>query len=80
MLPPAEDPRHPYRVEVVLPPWLQNGDPALRRWLFSYGGALRLEGPQGLVEEQHKWLKEALPPWGQVRRRACGRCRIGAGW
>jgi len=44
-------------VEVALPPWVLDGDPALRRWLFSYGGALRLEGPQGLVEEQRHWLK-----------------------
>jgi len=35
-----------------------------RRWLFSYGGALRLEGPQGLVEEQRQWFKEALAALG----------------
>jgi hypothetical protein len=64
VLPPAADPRHPYRVEVALPPWVLDGDPALRRWLFSYGGALRLEGPQGLVEEQGHWLKEAFAALG----------------
>ena len=55
---------HPYRVEVALPPWVLDDDPALRRWLFSYGGALRLEGPQGLVEEQSQWLKDALAALG----------------
>jgi predicted kinase len=64
VLPPAADPCHPYRVEVALPPWVLDGDPALRRWLFSYGGALRLEGPQGLVEEQRQWFKEALAALG----------------
>jgi hypothetical protein len=64
VLPPAEDPRNPYQVEVVLPPWLLDGDPTLHRWLFSYGGALRLEGYQGLVEEQHQWFKEALAALG----------------
>ena len=64
MLPPAADPRHPYRVEVALPPWVLDGDPALRRWLFSYGGALRLEGPPALVQEQRQWLKEALAALG----------------
>jgi hypothetical protein len=64
VLPPAADPRHPYRVEVALPPWVLDGDPALRRWLFSYGGALRLEGPPALVQEQRQWLKEALAALG----------------
>ena len=43
---------HPYRVEVALSPWVLDGAPALRRWLLSYGDALRLEGPRALVEEQ----------------------------
>ena len=60
VLPPAEDSRHPYRVEVALPPWVLDGDPALRHWLFSYGGAIRLEAPQALVEEPRQWLKDAL--------------------
>jgi hypothetical protein len=60
VLPPAEDSLHPYRVEVALPPWVLDGDPALRHWLFPYGGAIRLEAPQALVEEPRQWLKEAL--------------------
>jgi hypothetical protein len=80
VLPPAEDPRNPYQVEVVLPPWLLDGDPALRRWLFSYGSALRLEGYQGLVVEQHQWFKEALAALGlspaESLREVAGLC----GW
>ncbi len=45
---------HPYRVEVALPPWVLDGVTALRRWLLSYGGALWLEGPRALVEEQRQ--------------------------
>ena len=64
VLPPADDPRHPYPVEVALPPWVLSGDPELRRWLFSYGGAIRLEAPQALVEEHRQWLKGALAALG----------------
>jgi len=45
---------HPYRVEVALLPWVLDGVTALRRWLLSYGGALWLEGPRALVEEQRQ--------------------------
>jgi hypothetical protein len=27
---------------------------------FPYGGAIRLEAPQALVEEPRQWLKDAL--------------------
>ncbi len=64
VLPPAEDPRHPYPVEVALPPWVLAGDPELRRWLFSYGAAIRLEGPRALVEEHRRWLQDALKAQG----------------
>jgi predicted kinase len=59
-LPPAQDPRHPYRLEVALPPWVLADDPELRRWLFSYGAAIRLEAPRSLVQEQRRWLQDAL--------------------
>ncbi len=45
---------HPYRVEVALSPWVLDGVPALRRWLLSYGGALRLEVPRALAEQQRQ--------------------------
>ncbi|MFM7285967.1 MAG: AAA family ATPase [Cyanobium sp.] len=60
VLPVVDDARHPYRLEVSLPPWVLADDPALRRWLFSYGAAIRLEGPEALVAEHRRWLKEAL--------------------
>ncbi len=49
---------HPYRVEVALPLWVLDGVTALRRWLLSYAGALRLEGPRALVEEQRQWRQQ----------------------
>ena len=80
MLPPAQDPRHPYRVEVALPRWVLDGDPALRRWLFSYGDALQLEGLQGLVQEQLQWFKDALAALGlspaEVPQEAPDRCGL----
>ena len=67
-------------MEVALPPWVLDGDPALRRWLFSYGGALRLEGPQGLVQEQRQWFKDALAALGpspaEVPQEAPDRCGL----
>jgi hypothetical protein len=54
---------HPYRVEVALPPWVFDGVPALRRWLFPNAGALWLEGPRALAEQQRQrrqrnWLDQ----------------------
>jgi hypothetical protein len=45
---------YPFRAEVALPPWVLDGVPALRRWLFFYGGALLLEGPLALVVVQRQ--------------------------
>ena len=57
---------HPYRVEVALPSWVLDGIAALRRWLLSYAGALRLEGPRALVEEQRQRLQRHW--FDQIRR------------
>jgi hypothetical protein len=57
---------HPYRVEVALPSWVLDGVPALRRWLLSYGRALRLEVPRALVEEQRQWRQRNC--FDQIRR------------
>ena len=57
---------HPYRVEVALPPWVLDGVPALRRWLFSYAGALCLDGPQSLVVVQRQWQQRNW--FDQIRR------------
>ena len=57
---------HPYRVEVALPTWVLDDVPALRRWLLTYGDALRLEGPRALVEEQRQWRQRNW--FDQIRR------------
>ena len=54
------DPLHPYPVEVDLPGWVLDGDGELRRWLLSYGNAIRLEAPQSLVAEHRDALRQAL--------------------
>ena len=59
-LPWNDDPRHPYAVEIDLPGWVLRKDQELRRWLFAYGAALRLQGPEELVEEQRRWLAAAI--------------------
>jgi hypothetical protein len=83
VLPPIKDPRHPYRVAVALPPWVLADDPELRRWLFSYGAAIRLEGPRALVEEQRRWLQEALaalePARAAEHDEECAGCSAAAG-
>jgi hypothetical protein len=53
-------------MEVALPPRVLDGVPALRRWLLSYGGALRLKGPRALVEEQRQWRQRNW--FDQIRR------------
>ena len=60
MLPPAEDSRYPYRVEVALPPWVLEGDPALRHWLLPTAAPSAWRLPQALVKEPRQWLKDAL--------------------
>ena len=54
------DPRHPYPLEIDLPRWVLERDPELRRWLFAYGPALRIEAPAALVAEHQRWLLRAL--------------------
>jgi hypothetical protein len=64
----GDDPRHPYPVEVDLPSWVVTGDGELRRWLFSYGPAIRLEEPAELVADHRKWLKIALESYRYTNR------------
>jgi len=56
----SNDPRHPYPVEIDLPRWVLQCDPELRRWLFAYGPALRIEAPATLVKAHRIWLLQAL--------------------
>jgi hypothetical protein len=71
---------HPYPLEVDLPRWVLAGDPQLRRWLFAYGPALRIEAPAALVAEHQRWLLEAVEGYadagrslGPIRKRAAAK-------
>ena len=76
-----DDPRHPYPVEVELPEWVVAGDGELRRWLFSYGGELRIEAPAALAAEHRQWLSQALAAYGaaaaDAEAPAGAECRAG---
>lgn len=71
-----DDPHHPYPVEVELPQWVVAGDGELRRWLFSYGGELRIEAPAALAAEHRQWLSQALAAYGAAA--AAGEVPAGA--
>jgi hypothetical protein len=64
------DPRHPYPVEIDLPRWVLDHDPELRRWLFAYGAAVRIEAPAALVAEHQRWLLLALQGYAQAGQQA----------
>ena len=47
-------------------------DPELRRWIFSLGAGIRIEAPASLVEEQRRWLADALrlyEPMAQISQK-----------
>ncbi len=56
----------PYPVEVDLPVWVISGDVELRRWLYSYGAAVRIEAPAELAAEHRQWLRDALAMYKPV--------------
>jgi len=56
----------PYPVEVDLPLWVVSADSELRRWLFSYGAAIRIEAPAELAAEHRRWLRAALAVYRPV--------------
>jgi predicted kinase len=56
----SADSHFPYPVEVDLPVWVMSGDAELRRWLYSYGAAVRIEAPAELAAEHRQWLRDAL--------------------
>jgi len=63
---------HPYPVELDLPEWVLRDDPELRRWIFSLGAGIRIEAPASLVEEQRRWLTDALriyEPMAQISQK-----------
>jgi hypothetical protein len=73
---------HPYPLEVDLPRWVLEGDPELRRWLFAYGPALRIEAPAALVAEHQRWLLEALEGYAAAGELSSDSNEVsdGAGW
>jgi predicted kinase len=58
---------HLYPVEIDLPPWSVARDPELRRWLFSFGGGVRIDAPLALRQEHQQWLKAALAAYPSRR-------------
>ena len=51
---------HPHPVEIDLPSWILGGGIALRRWLFGFGSAIRIEAPVTLRAEQQGMALEVL--------------------
>jgi hypothetical protein len=51
---------HPHPVEIDLPSWILSGGMELRRWLFSFGSAIRIEAPEALRVEQQGMALEVL--------------------
>ena len=60
---------HLYPVEIDLPPWTVTRDLELRRWLFSFGGGVRIDAPLALRQEHQQWHKTALSAYPQRRPR-----------
>lgn len=59
-LPPdPENMTHPYPVELILPAWTVSSDIDFRRWLFGFGGELRIESPVALRDE-HRAYGESI--------------------
>jgi hypothetical protein len=58
---------HSYPVDIDLPAWSVKRDPELRRWLFDFGGGLRIEAPQALRQEHQQWLKAGLAAYPRRR-------------
>ena len=51
---------HPHPVEIDLPRWILSRGMELRRWLFGFGSAIRIEAPQVLRVEQQGLALELL--------------------
>jgi len=57
---------HPYPVEFDLPSWTIASDIDLRRWLFSFGGGIRIEQPAELRQELLQRCHDTLAAHGEV--------------
>ena len=49
------DSLHPYPVELILPAWTVANDIDFRRWLFGFGGELKIEAPETLRDEHRAY-------------------------
>jgi len=55
-LPPDPDnTTHPYPVALILPTWTVASDIDFRRWLFGFGGELKIEAPTALRDEHRTY-------------------------
>ena len=46
---------HPYPVELILPAWTVASDIDFRRWLFGFGGELKIEAPTALRDDHRTY-------------------------
>jgi hypothetical protein len=60
LVPNPPDDSHPHPVEIDLPRWILSRGMELRRWLFSFGSAIRIEAPEALQAEQQGMALEVL--------------------
>ncbi len=51
---------HPHPVEIDLPSWILSRGMELRRWLYGFGSAIRIEAPEALRVEQQGMALELL--------------------
>ena len=61
-------------MEVDLPLWTLERDQDLRRWLYAFGGGVRIEAPLNLQQEHRRWLQSALAAY--PRRREIKKQRV----
>ncbi|MEA5390299.1 AAA family ATPase [Cyanobium gracile UHCC 0139] len=64
--------RHPYPVELDLPPWTVAADIDLRNWLFAFGGGLRIESPEALRLELLQRCRETIEANGSEESQPAG--------
>ena len=60
LLPNPPTDSHPHPVEIDLPSWILSRGMELRRWLYGFGSAIRIEAPEALRVEQQGMALELL--------------------
>ena len=59
VLEPQPASRHPFPVEIDLPPWTVARDVDFRRWLFGYGADVVVESPE-VLQQEHRQRGQAI--------------------